>query len=376
MLPENSDCTGLLSDSTGICSRQRECGDRALRRIRSGLHNAGTVSASLLRFLTMHRFVSRHHRLFFCGCLLAVSCLRPVDRVLADEDGLAVETTVDLSAPARRQYGRAVRAIEDLNGYLTAIRFQRTAFIGTNYFGVSVGGIDAIRDLEEGRGVDPETLAALYAGFAIPSVAADLNLKRDRDPRGNVILKIDAADGRLRYKGAVIRMYSPARLRELFDRRAAFRTDNERRRNEIFSQYAAERRRRVGNLDVTGLTTESQELTRRYEELQPILADLETALRSETNMNAIIGGLSGQHYFGYSVGGIDVVSELNQRRAIDPETYAAVFADRISVDYADSFSIRDGRVFFQDNEVSLYAPETLESFFRRRQRLALRTVGR
>lgn len=315
------------------------------------------------RFLILSRWMA--------GALSAVLCAAPSPLAAADE--ISGADPVALSAEAYRFYGRADRAIKDLDGYLTAIRFQRTAFIGTNYFGVSVGGVDAIRDLEEGRGVDPETLAALYAGFAIPSVAADLNLIQIRDPRGRVVLKIDAPDGRLRYRGAVVRMYSPEKLRELFDRRAAFRTDNERRRNEIFSEYTAQRRRRVGNQDSTGLGTEAQELARRFEELQPILADLETALRAEASMTSIIGGLSGQHFFGYSVGGINVPEELTSRQAVDPETFAAIFADRISLDYSDEFSIRDGRVFYRDNEIRMYSPSKLKDCFRIRNRLALRT---
>lgn len=71
---------------------------------------------------------------------------------------------------------------------------------------LSVAGIDAVRDLEEGRGVDPETFAAIYADRATPEVTQNI----DTD-----------ADGRKRYKGTVIRLYSKERLKEIFQRRDA-----------------------------------------------------------------------------------------------------------------------------------------------------------
>lgn len=80
----------------------------------------------------------------------------------------------------------------------------RSAMQGYNAFAIAAGGIDAIRDLESGRGVDPETFAALYADQAKDEVAADLG----RDEQG-----------RLTFKGRVIRMYSTARLKKLFEMR-------------------------------------------------------------------------------------------------------------------------------------------------------------
>ena len=74
-----------------------------------------------------------------------------------------------------------------------------------NTFAILGGGVDAIADLESGRGVDPETFAALYADLAAGDVRADL----DRD-----------AQGRMTYKNKVIRMYPIARLKQEFTRRA------------------------------------------------------------------------------------------------------------------------------------------------------------
>jgi len=78
---------------------------------------------------------------------------------------------------------------------------------GVNAFAVTTGGVDAMDDLEKGRGVDPETFAALYAGQANKEVADSL----DHDDQG-----------RLTYKNKVIRMYPVSRLKELFQERLRY----------------------------------------------------------------------------------------------------------------------------------------------------------
>ena len=72
---------------------------------------------------------------------------------------------------------------------------------GVNNFAVAMGGVNALEDLESGRGVDPETFAALYAGRASEEVSPHI-----------------ATDdvGRLTYKGKLIRLYSRARLEKAF----------------------------------------------------------------------------------------------------------------------------------------------------------------
>jgi hypothetical protein len=81
------------------------------------------------------------------------------------------------------------------------------AILGLNAFATSVGGVDAIADLESGQGVDPETFAGLYAGQAVPEVAE--HLAHD-------------AQGRVTYKSRIVRLYNPTRLRQLFAARGDF----------------------------------------------------------------------------------------------------------------------------------------------------------
>ncbi len=281
-----------------------------------------------------------------------------------------------LSDDTMRAYARSDRALRDLDGFLRATGYEKTAFIGTNYFAISVGGIDAIRDLEENRGVDPETFAALYAGFAIPSVAKHLNLKKTTNLDGRLELKIEALDGRLRYKGAAVRLYSPEKLRELFMRRASFRTESERRRREIFSEYVFSRRRASGDLGSGGLDAEIDDLVLRYTELQPILIELQEKLQGDASASSIIGGATSHHYFGYSVGGLDVVSDLANRKAVDPETFAAIYARNVTADYAESFKITPGgQIQYEDTQLKMYSPSLLEACFKRRDTLSLR-LGR
>ena len=98
-------------------------------------------------------------------------------------------------------YQRFIKGSNELSDSLASESLNTLAVEGRNFFALSVGGVDALRDLEEGRGVDPETFAAIYADRATPDVTQHI----DTDP-----------EGRKRYKKNVIRMYSKERLREVF----------------------------------------------------------------------------------------------------------------------------------------------------------------
>ena len=78
---------------------------------------------------------------------------------------------------------------------------------GINLFAVSVGGLDVKGDLEKGRGVDPETFAALYAGLA--TVEIQEHIAKD-------------SQGRVTYKGKVVQMYPIRRLTQLFKERLKY----------------------------------------------------------------------------------------------------------------------------------------------------------
>lgn len=73
-----------------------------------------------------------------------------------------------------------------------------------NVYGILSGGVNAIDDLEAGRGVDPETFAALYADQAIDEVAQ--HLSKD-------------SEGRLTYKNKLIRIYPVSRLKKNMSQR-------------------------------------------------------------------------------------------------------------------------------------------------------------
>lgn len=117
-------------------------------------------------------------------------------------------------------YQKARKAVSDLNDTFIAAGFTTAATSDVNYFSVSVGGIDVMRDLEEGRGVDPETFAALYA-FEDQELGATGKTERVFKRFGvDVSQHLDSDErGRIRYKGKVVQMYSTERLNQLFKRR-------------------------------------------------------------------------------------------------------------------------------------------------------------
>lgn len=114
-------------------------------------------------------------------------------------DGQADELT--------EKIGEAFAAVQTARGVLDQDALYNPATKTVNVTGILSGGVDAIADLESGRGVDPETFAALYAGMASDQIAADL----DKDELG-----------RLTYKGKVVRMYSISRLKLMIQERLRY----------------------------------------------------------------------------------------------------------------------------------------------------------
>jgi hypothetical protein len=84
-------------------------------------------------------------------------------------------------------------------------RYDEQAVKGINAFAVLTGGNNSVRDLQSGGGVDPETFAALYAGLASDKIIGDLG----RD-----------AEGKLTYKGRVVRMYPVSVIRAAYAHRS------------------------------------------------------------------------------------------------------------------------------------------------------------
>jgi hypothetical protein len=146
-------------------------------------------------------------RTIFCigllalGYLLGALQLGAPSPLRADPTADAIQGAVrDKLRSAEQVLAEAMQMLQDEKRYVPAI-------LGLNAFATSVGGVDAITDLESGQGVDPETFAGLYAGQAVPEVAE--HLAHD-------------AQGRVTYKGRVVRLYNPARLKQLFAARVEF----------------------------------------------------------------------------------------------------------------------------------------------------------
>lgn len=138
--------------------------------------------------------------LFACGVFAAGYVLGSADALTVRHIDAAQEDE-RLSSDALLLYKQSRNELDKLGDTLVSEQRHQPAAEGENFFALSVGGIDCMRDLEEGRGVDPETFAALYAGRALPVVAQHI--------------EIDDS-GRIRYKGDIVRMYSRERLKKMF----------------------------------------------------------------------------------------------------------------------------------------------------------------
>ncbi|QDT65003.1 hypothetical protein [Calycomorphotria hydatis] len=129
----------------------------------------------------------------------------------------------DLNSPASAQVGelsretterlqQAARLMQTAQGSMEVRGQYVPAVSGLNAFALFSGGVNAVEDLEAGRGVDPVTFAGLYAGLATDEIQQSLSL----DDRG-----------RLTYNGRVVRMYPVRRIKQLYAEREALLRANE-----------------------------------------------------------------------------------------------------------------------------------------------------
>ncbi len=126
--------------------------------------------------------------------------------------GVLNQTGLFAQDPAAGPSDETVYKIKDANNQINSAMLALkndglydSATVDPNAFAVLAGGVNAMADLESGRGVDPVTFAALYAGRAI----GDVQKKLSHDD-----------EGRLLYDNKLVRMYSIARLKRMYAARA------------------------------------------------------------------------------------------------------------------------------------------------------------
>ena len=146
-------------------------------------------------------------RTIFCICLLATGYLLGALQLGAPSPLRAEPAAEPIQGAARDKLRSAEQALAEAMQMLQDEKRYVPAILGLNAFATTVGGVDAIADLESGQGVDPETFAGLYAGQAVPEVAE--HLAHD-------------AQGRVTYKSRMVRLYNPTRLKQLFAARVEF----------------------------------------------------------------------------------------------------------------------------------------------------------
>jgi hypothetical protein len=121
----------------------------------------------------------------------------------AGADGSAAQPLTDESKTKIKAATDALKAA--MESLQAENRYEDSAVKGINGFAVLTGGINSFRDLQSGGGVDPETFAALYAGLATDKVAVELG---------------HDAEGKLTYRGRVVRMYPISAIRAAYARRS------------------------------------------------------------------------------------------------------------------------------------------------------------
>lgn len=114
--------------------------------------------------------------------------------------------TIQISEADAEKVKQASDALETAQAALQQNGAYNPAIRGLNAYATLAGGLDAVADLEDGRGVDPVTFAGLHAGLATDDVTTQLSFD---------------ANGRLTYKGKLVRIYSAERLRDFNKRQAS-----------------------------------------------------------------------------------------------------------------------------------------------------------
>ncbi len=128
----------------------------------------------------------------------------------------AVRAQESDAGPSDDSVKKIVAANDALKAAVEQLKLEsryEVATKGINSYAVMVGGLNAKEDLESGRGVDPETFAALYAAaFDVKK----LNIKDETlaDWVDVNLLDYDA-EGRLTYQNKVVRIYPVSRLKKL-----------------------------------------------------------------------------------------------------------------------------------------------------------------
>lgn len=112
--------------------------------------------------------------------------------------------TLDISNETVAKIRAANDALNDAMEALKAEGKYTSATEGVNAFVVLSGGGNPKEDLENGKGVDPETFAALYAGKALDEVKDELTFDQE---------------GRLLYKGKLVRLYPIQKLKAIGEHR-------------------------------------------------------------------------------------------------------------------------------------------------------------
>jgi hypothetical protein len=143
------------------------------------------------------------------GFVLGVYAATPFAEVPAQAPAAvepAPETNVEMSQQNAERIKQATDALTIAQSALQQEGLYVEAIKGLNPYATLSGGVDAVTDLEEGRGVDPVTFAGLHIGLAADEIVPHL----DKD-----------AKGRLTYKGKLVRIYPVDRMEVMNARHAA-----------------------------------------------------------------------------------------------------------------------------------------------------------
>lgn len=150
-------------------------------------------------------------RIAFGAALVALGYVMGISGLLGPARAQEAE-----SMPSEDSIKKIVEVNDKLKAAVESLKSEsryESVTKGVNSFAVLAGGLNAKEDLEAGRGVDPETFAALYtAAYDLKK----LNVRDDSLADWVDISQLDYdAEGRLTYGGKIVRIYPVSRLKKI-----------------------------------------------------------------------------------------------------------------------------------------------------------------
>ena len=116
----------------------------------------------------------------------------------------------------------------------------------------------------------------------------------------------------------------------------------------------------------------TNEMLSSYRKSHKSVQDLSSVFKAAGRLTSVSGGIN---YFAASVGGTDAERDLNDGQGVDPETFAALYAELVAPSVAQHLDYDEqGRLRYKKNVIRMYSRERLRELFQQREQLEIQSA--